>query len=151
MATDITISWLALIYRKMQFFSGIRQSVISSHKYLFVSQIRSKPIATLSLTNITFIPKEISLNDTNCKSNNTIRPCFQVFYCVNYTGKGIRDPQRAVITLERTDSKLRARENRAWINKTNKYEQKSVRLKANFNRCFKGNNSFAIHMNVNLT
>ena len=100
----------------------------------------------MSLKDIAFNPNKILLKEKKCNYNRS--SCFGVEYCVNYTGKHIRDRESALITLVITDSQLRVRENRAVIDNNSRFQQKSIELRANQLNCFKNENSFVVLLNV---
>ncbi|XP_054152420.1 integrin alpha-PS4-like [Oppia nitens] len=113
--------------------NGYNDILVGSYLSENAVLLRTKPIATLNITNISFEPKRIQIDDNNC--NNNQNSCFKINYCVQYMGKFIRDKQMILITVEITDRKVR--ELRAVLAKSNtKFEQKIVELKANQQNCF---------------
>ncbi|CAG2181596.1 unnamed protein product, partial [Oppiella nova] len=85
--------------------NGYNDILIGSYLSENAVLLRTKPIANMNITDVTFRPNKIRLHDKKC--NNNQNSCFKVEYCVKYEGRSIRDKQLALITLEITDSKLR--------------------------------------------
>ena len=109
---------------------------------------RTKPYATLFITNVTYSPPKIQVNFTNCNENKNF--CFNVNYCVRYEGKHIRDKQSAIITLEITDSKKSIQQEirLKFLKSNHKSEQKTVELKLYQQNCFTNNSAFTLMFNV---